>query len=90
MSPDTSELTRFMIRPDHPRRYILNADGDHVLVGLTIVETRELEGLEALTLADEPAAAPNSPFKDRERRWAELYEKHGQAWRAWITKIRSL
>jgi hypothetical protein len=78
----------FMIRLDRPRRYVLNADGDHVLVGLTIIETRELEGLEALTLADK-LAAQYSLIEAREHRWAELYEKHNQAWRIWMAKGHS-
>lgn len=71
-----------------PRRYFVDAVGQRVLIGLTIEETREFEGLDRAQ--SEPqhcpsetgeAAATSGPG---ERRWLMLYEKHERAWRSWV------
>jgi len=61
--------------------YVLDADGNRVLIGLTLQETREFERLDALIAA--LSSTPLVPTDDRrsqnERRWLVLYEKHQSA-----------
>ena len=70
-----------------PRRYFVDAVGRRVLIGLTIEETREFEGLDraqadlsARFVAE--AAVASSGLDDQ--RWLALYEKHENAWRRWM------
>jgi len=69
-----------------PRRYFVDAVGRRVLIGLTIEETREFEGLDraqaelSARFVEEAAVAPSGPG---EQRWLALYEKHESAWRSW-------
>jgi len=66
---------------DHtPRRYFVDQVGRRVLIGLTVEETFEFETLDAAW--DENRVAPTA----REKRWLELYGKHDQAWRQWISR----
>jgi hypothetical protein len=81
-----------MIRPDNPRRYIVDANGDRVLLGLTLTETSEFEALDSLPeLEDADSLSGNggSPVH-RENRWVELYMKHDRAWQAWSASARGL
>ena len=69
---------------DHtPRRYFVDYVGRRVLIGLTVEETFEFETLDAAW--DENGV----PKTTREKRWLELYSKHDQAWRQWISKNQS-
>ena len=64
--------------------YVLDADGNLVLFGLTLEETREFECLDELisTLkATPPASTGGSP---NEWRWLVLYEKHEAATRPFL------
>lgn len=83
-----SELDR-----DAPRRYMVDAAGQRVLVGLTIEETIEFERLDSpaarrLTngqvLWDGRDVVPSKP----DQRWLELYAKHERAWREWMDESR--
>jgi hypothetical protein len=70
--------------------YVLDADGNSVLVGLTIDETSEFECLDELI----SGLGPLSPFVTDDgrllnaRRWLVLFEKHEAALRAFSTKRR--
>ena len=66
---------------DHlPRRYFVDQVGRRVLIGLTVEETFEFETLDVAW--DEKGGSTTT----REKRWLELYSKHDQAWRQWISK----
>ena len=77
-------------RYDAPRRYFVDAQGRHVLIGLSLEETTEFEALDVSSPetvqvvadidASERACAPD------EVRWCELYSKHEGAWREWIAQ----
>ena len=63
--------------------HVLDADGNSVLVGLTLDETREFECLDELISTLGPVS-PDSTEDGRslnERRWLVLYEKHEAALR---------
>jgi len=78
-----------MIAPTNaaPRRYFVDAVGKRVLIGLTVEETREFEGLDRIQA--EPSAGLLGevalvPTGGGEQRWLALYEKHERAWRSWM------
>jgi hypothetical protein len=65
---------------DHtPRRYFVDQVGRRVLIGLTVEETFEFETLDV-------PREDGVPTTTRKKRWLELYNKHDQAWRPWISK----
>ena len=72
-------------------KYVLDADGNCVLVGLTLDETREFECLEELI----SSLIPLSPVSTddarslNERRWFVLYEKHDAALRPFLTTLKT-
>jgi hypothetical protein len=77
----TKEPCRLPDFADHtPRRYFVDQVGRRVLIGLTVEETFEFETLDATW--DENGV----PTTTREKHWLELYSKHDQAWRQWISK----
>ena len=57
--------------------YILDAEGNRILIGLTLVETREFERLDQLILSLSPAS-PDARSRN-ERRWLMLYDRHEAA-----------
>ena len=67
--------------------YGLDADGKRILIGLTIDETREFEGLDELisTLNSVSPVPTNDVRLVNERRWLVLYEKHEAALRLTLT-----
>lgn len=74
-----------------PRRYFVDAVGRRVLIGLTIEETQEFEGLDraqaeqqSVSLVVGEAAAAVASSRPGEVRWLVLYEKHESAWRSWM------
>jgi hypothetical protein len=76
---------------DSPRRYFVDRDGRRVLIGLTLEETTEFETLDSLPALDQSGShvawdENGFPTTTREKRWLELYTKHDQAWRQWITE----
>ena len=67
--------------------YVLDADGNSVLVGLTLDETREFECLDELISGLDPMS-PVSTDDGRSlnaRRWLVLYEMHEAALRTFST-----
>lgn len=81
-----------MIAPSNaaPRGYFVDAVGRRVLIGLTIEETREFEGLEraqAEPMAELVGEAGVVPSDRGEQRWLVLYEKHELAWRSWMSGL---
>ena len=81
-----------MIAPSNsaPRRYFVDAVGRRVMIGLTIEETQEFEGLDRAQ-AEQPGASlvgkvPLASSGRGERRWLVLYEKHESAWRSWMVQ----
>lgn len=84
-------------RKDAPRRYIVNGDGQRVLVGLTSSETIEFERLdnpqapsEGASLLQEVRHDERHPGQNEsDRRWSELYVKHERAWSAWMAESRA-
>ena len=75
--------------PESPQeRYVVDARGERVLIGLTAAETREFKTLDALPPSDGEDIGwtfGGEPTTARERRWLELYTRHNEAWRAWKT-----
>ncbi|MET4023029.1 hypothetical protein [Bradyrhizobium sp. S3.2.12] len=81
------------LRNNAPRRYLVDAGGQRVLIGLTLEETFEFERLDS-----QPVGNPenSSVVRDEdilwpvtgEQRWQELYAKHEGAWKAWIAQNR--
>jgi hypothetical protein len=70
-----------MARDDN---YILDGDGNRVLIGLTIDETREFERLDELI--SDLSSAPNADSRSiNERRWLVLYDKHEDGVRAYLS-----
>ena len=67
--------------------YGLDADGNRILIGLTLDETREFEGLDELilTLNSVSPVPTNDVRLVNERRWLVLYEKHETALRLTLT-----
>jgi hypothetical protein len=68
-------------------RYILDASGRRVLVGLTAAETHEFETLDDLSPSDDGGdriawTFGGGPTTGREKRWLELYTRHDEAWKA--------
>jgi hypothetical protein len=77
-----------------PRRYFVDAVGRRVLVGLTQEETSEFELLDGEQAVDGVTGQSASGEGDRSwgagrLRWVELYEKHEEAWKAWMAQSRA-
>ena len=77
------------LRAHSPRRYVADVSGRRVLVGLTLEETSEFEGLDASlpVLGGEAHGAELMPSAV-EGRWVELYDKHDKAWIKWKADLR--
>jgi hypothetical protein len=58
--------------------YVLDGDGNRILIGLTLDETREFEHLDELILSLSSAPTDRSRSLN-ERRWLVLYDKHEAA-----------
>lgn len=80
-------------RHNAPRRYFVDAQGHHVLIGLSLAETEEFEALDVSSqatfriVADVDASEGADAADDV--RWCELYSKHDGAWRVWIAQSRA-
>ena len=70
------------LRGHSPRRYVVDVSGRRVLVGLTLEETSEFEGLDA-ALPDREGHGQRLVPSAGEGRWLELYVKHDKAWIKW-------
>ncbi|OKO69621.1 hypothetical protein [Bradyrhizobium sp. NAS96.2] len=93
------------LRGHSPRRYVVDVSGRRVLVGLTLEETSEFEGLdtslpvlegegrdrEALDreALDREALGAEPVPSAVEGRWLELYHKHDKAWIKWKADLRA-
>jgi len=64
--------------------YILDADGSRILIGLTLVETREFERLDELLLCLRSATTDANRSRN-ERRWLMLYDRHEAAVRIYLS-----
>ena len=64
--------------------YILDSEGNRVLIGLTLDETRELERLGEL-ISDLSTAPTDDSHSINERRWLVLYDRHEAAMRKYLS-----
>ena len=64
--------------------YVLDAVGNRILIGLTLVETREFERLDEVILRHS-AAATDADRSRSERRWLTLYDRHEAAVRIYLS-----
>jgi hypothetical protein len=64
--------------------YILDADGNRILIGLTLVESREFERLDELILSLSSAATDANRSRN-ERLWLVLYDRHEAAVRIYLS-----
>jgi len=63
--------------------YVLDSDGNRVLIGLTLNETREFERLDELISPLSSSASDGLSLN--ERRWLVLYDKHDAAVRKYLS-----
>ena len=64
--------------------YILDCDGNRILIGSTIDETREFERLDEL-ISDLSSAPTDDSRSRNERRWLALYDKQESAVREYLS-----
>ena len=64
-------------------RYI-DADGNRILIGLTLDETREFECLDEL-ISNLSSVPTDDSRSQNERRWLVLYDKHEAALRIYLS-----
>jgi len=64
--------------------YILDADANRILIGLTLDETREFERLDELILSLSSASTDANRSRN-ERRWLMLYDRHEAAVRIYLS-----
>jgi hypothetical protein len=64
--------------------YVLDADGNRILIGLTLLETREFEHLDELILRLSTATTDAERSRN-ERRWLMLYDRHEAAVRIYLS-----
>ena len=64
--------------------YILDGDGNRILIGLTLDETREFERLDEL-MSNLSTAPTDDNRSINERRWLVLYDKHEAAVRLYLS-----
>ena len=64
--------------------YILDADANRILIGLTADETREFERLDELILTLF-SSATDANRSQNERRWLVLYDRHEAAVRIYLS-----
>ena len=64
--------------------YVLDSDGNRILIGLTLDETREFESLDEL-ISSLSSAPTNDSRSLNERRWLVLYDKHEAAVRIYLS-----
>ena len=64
--------------------YVLDADGNRILIGLTLDETREFERLDEL-ISNLISAPADDSRSQKERRWLVLYDKHEAAVRIYLS-----
>ena len=64
--------------------YVLDAYGNRILIGLTLVETREFERLDELILRL-TTAMTHADRSRNERRWLMLHDRHEAAVRIYLS-----
>ena len=64
--------------------YFLDAEGNRILIGLTLEETREFERLDEL-ISNLSSAPTDDSRSQNERRWLVLYDKHEAAVRIYLS-----
>ena len=64
--------------------YILDGDGNRILIGLTLDETREFECLDEL-ISNLSTAPTDDSRSINERRWLVLYDRHEAAVRKYLS-----
>jgi hypothetical protein len=64
--------------------YILDGDGNRILIGLTFDETREFERLDEL-MSNVSFVPTDDSRSLNERRWLVLYDKHEAAVRIYLS-----
>jgi hypothetical protein len=64
--------------------YLLDADGNRILIGLTLAETGEFERLDEL-ISDLSSAPTDDSRSINERHWLVLYDKHEAAVQAYLS-----
>ena len=64
--------------------YVLDADGNRMLIGLTLDETREFERLDEL-MSNVSFVPTDDSRSLNERRWLVLYDKHEAAVRIYLS-----
>ena len=64
--------------------YVLDAEGNRILIGLTLEETREFERLDEL-ISNLSSAPTDDSRSQNERRWLVLYDKHEAAVRIYLS-----
>ena len=64
--------------------YLLDAEGNRILIGLTLEETREFERLDEL-ISNLSSAPTDDSRSINERRWLVLYDKHEAAVRIYLS-----
>jgi hypothetical protein len=64
--------------------YILDGDGNRILIGLTLDETREFERLDEL-MSNLSFVPTDDGRSLTERRWLVLYDKHEAAVRIYLS-----
>ena len=64
--------------------YVLDGDGNRILIGLTLDETREFECLDEL-MSNLSFVPTDDSRSLNERRWLVLYDKHEAAVRLYLS-----
>ena len=64
--------------------YFLDAEGNRILIGLTLDETREFERLDEL-MSDVNFVPTDDSRSLNERRWLVLYDRHEAAVRLYLS-----
>jgi hypothetical protein len=64
--------------------YVLDAVGNRILIGLTLLETQEFERLDELILRLSTATTDADRSRN-ERRWLMLYDRHEAAVRIYLS-----
>lgn len=72
-----------------PRRYVVDVSGQRVLVGLTLEETSEFEGLDTSLSLQPGRDQPHLTGSVVTGRWLELYDKHDKAWVKWMAELKA-
>jgi hypothetical protein len=70
--------------------YAFDADGNRVLIGLTLEETREFERLNGLISILSSPTSPDDARSQNEKRWLVPHEKHRSASEPFLMTPRTM